>query len=104
MIRDARIRATASRPRTLGRCYNFFVTTPTIPTKVPVFPLPGVVLFPRALLPLKIFEPKARLDVYRQVCRDILVNPIQFRQIDATVELTQGVAEFSLSGGAEWDN
>jgi ATP-dependent Lon protease len=34
---------------------------------VPVFPLPGVVLFPRAILPLHIFEPR-----YRQLVADIM--------------------------------
>jgi len=38
-----------------------------IPAQVPVFPLPGVVLFPRALLPLKIFEPR-----YRAMVSDVL--------------------------------
>jgi Lon protease-like protein len=34
---------------------------------VPVFPLPNVVLFPKALLPLKIFEPR-----YRTMLKDVL--------------------------------
>ncbi len=34
---------------------------------VPVFPLPGVVLFPRTVLPLHIFEPR-----YREMTRDAL--------------------------------
>ncbi len=29
-----------------------------LPAEIPVFPLPGVVLFPRARLPLQIFEPR----------------------------------------------
>lgn len=37
------------------------------PDHVPVFPLPDVVLFPRQLLPLHIFEPR-----YREMTRDIL--------------------------------
>ncbi|MBK9120970.1 MAG: LON peptidase substrate-binding domain-containing protein [Phycisphaerales bacterium] len=32
-----------------------------LPEVVPVFPLPGVVLFPRTLLPLRIFEPRYRV-------------------------------------------
>jgi Lon protease-like protein len=32
----------------------------TVPDEVPVMPLPGAVLFPRALLPLYIFEPRYR--------------------------------------------
>src|ERR1041385_8629984 len=38
-----------------------------IPTLVPVFPLPSVVLFPKALLPLRIFEPR-----YQAMVKDVL--------------------------------
>ena len=38
-------------------------------SSVPLFPLPGVVLFPRAVLPLHIFE-----DRYRAMTRDALVG------------------------------
>ncbi len=40
-----------------------------LPALVPVFPLPGVVLFPRQILPLHIFEPR-----YRQMVRDVLAG------------------------------
>lgn len=43
-----------------------------LPTIIPVFPLPNVVLFPRILLPLHIFEPR-----YRQMVRDAAENPPQ---------------------------
>jgi Lon protease-like protein len=36
-----------------------------LPTIIPVFPLPNVVLFPEVMLPLHIFEPR-----YRQMVRD----------------------------------
>jgi ATP-dependent Lon protease len=36
---------------------------------LPVFPLPGVVLFPRAILPLHIFEPR-----YRQLLADVMAG------------------------------
>jgi len=45
-----------------------------LPTAVPVMPLPGVLLFPNALLPLHIFEPRFRemlaraLDDNRMLC------------------------------------
>jgi len=38
-----------------------------LPDTVPIFPLPGVLLLPRALLPLHIFEPR-----YRAMTRDAL--------------------------------
>ena len=34
--------------------------TVELPAAVPVMPLPGVLLFPNALLPLHIFEPRFR--------------------------------------------
>jgi uncharacterized protein len=40
-----------------------------IPTVVPLFPLDDVVLFPRAMLPLHIFEPR-----YRQMAADALAG------------------------------
>ena len=39
----------------------------SIPNRVPIFPLPEVVLFPRAILPLRIFEPR-----YRRMTADAL--------------------------------
>jgi Lon protease-like protein len=41
----------------------------SIPNRVPIFPLPEVVLFPRAILPLHIFEPR-----YRQMVADALAG------------------------------
>jgi uncharacterized protein len=38
-----------------------------LPTQIPVFPLPSVVLFPNVMLPLHIFEPR-----YRQMVRDAM--------------------------------
>lgn len=40
---------------------------PAIPDRTPLFPLPGVVLFPQMLLPLHIFEPR-----YREMTADVL--------------------------------
>jgi Lon protease-like protein len=37
--------------------------------RLPVFPLPDVVLFPHALMPLHVFEPR-----YRQLTRDVLAS------------------------------
>lgn len=38
--------------------------------KVPIFPLPGAILFPRSQLPLHIFEPR-----YREMVRDAIDGP-----------------------------
>ena len=38
-----------------------------LPTKIPIFPLPDVVLFPTVFMPLHIFEPR-----YREMVRDAL--------------------------------
>ena len=35
--------------------------------RVPIFPLPGAILFPRSQLPLHIFEPR-----YREMVRDAI--------------------------------
>src|SRR5215210_9304776 len=40
-----------------------------LPPEIPIFPLPNVVLFPSALLPLHIFEPR-----YRAMVTDALEN------------------------------
>ena len=44
--------------------------------RVPLFPLPGAVLFPRAQLPLHIFEPR-----YREMVRDAMDGPGQIAMI-----------------------
>jgi len=41
--------------------------TPDFSLPIPIFPLPGVVLFPRTVLPLHIFEPR-----YREMTKDAL--------------------------------
>ena len=40
------------------------------PMRLPIFPLPGAILFPRSQLPLHIFEPR-----YRDMVRDALDGP-----------------------------
>ena len=53
----------------------------TLPEQLPVMPLPGAVLFPHALLPLYIFEPRYRkmlehaLRKHRMFCVT-LIKPI----------------------------
>lgn len=45
---------------------------------IPVFPLPGIVLFPNSLLPLHIFEPR-----YRSMLEDVLAGDKQFIILNA---------------------
>src|SRR5207249_12338995 len=45
----------------------------TLPKELPVMPLPGAVLFPHALLPLYIFEPR-----YRKMLEHALHQPRMF--------------------------
>lgn len=44
--------------------------------RVPLFPLPGAILFPRSQLPLHIFEPR-----YREMVRDAIDGPGQIAMI-----------------------
>lgn len=57
----------AAHPRGEG---SFQQEVEELPTELPVFPLPGVVLFPCTLLPLHVFEQR-----YRRMVRDLLEQP-----------------------------
>ncbi len=52
-----------------GRDQRDTVTPFPIPARIPVFPLPNVVLFPKTYLPLHIFEPR-----YRAMVSDAAIN------------------------------
>src|SRR5206468_7387829 len=52
-----------------GRDQYGTVTPFPIPARIPVFPLPNVVLFPKTYLPLHIFEPR-----YRAMVSDVAMN------------------------------
>jgi len=45
------------------------VTNATLPSQVPIFPLPNAVLFPNVFMPLHIFEPR-----YCEMVRDSIAN------------------------------
>ena len=51
------------------------------PARIPLFPLAGAILFPRAQLPLHIFEPR-----YRDMVRDALVGPGRIGMIQPSGE------------------
>lgn len=59
--------------------------------EIPIFPLPNVVLFPRTLLPLHIFEPR-----YTQMVRDVLESSRQLGMV-----LLQPGWESSYDGNPE---
>jgi Lon protease-like protein len=50
-----------------------------IPSEVPIFPLPNVVLFPAALLPLHIFEPRYRAMVADALEAERLIGMVMLR-------------------------
>lgn len=55
-------------------------------TRLPVFPLPGVVLFPNSILPLHIFEYK-----YREMLKDILDGSREFIVINSEADDKYGL-------------
>jgi uncharacterized protein len=50
-----------------------------LPSEIPLFPLPNVVLFPGALLPLHIFEPRYRAMVADALDNDRLIGIVMLR-------------------------
>ena len=58
------------------------------PTRIPIFPLAGAILFPRAQLPLHIFEPR-----YRDMVRDALAGPARIGMIQPKPVLSEGSPE-----------
>jgi Lon protease-like protein len=50
-----------------------------LPTEIPIFPLPNVVLFPSALLPLHIFEPRYRAMVADALESERLIGLVMLR-------------------------
>ena len=47
-----------------------------LPPQIPVFPLPGVVLFPNVFLPLHIFEPRYRAMVTDALAGDRIIGMV----------------------------
>ena len=83
------------------------------PLSIPIFPLPGAILFPRAQLPLHIFEPRYRAMVRDALAGDRLIGMIQPRdqneppslfetgclgRIDSVEELEDGRMNIVLEG------
>ena len=53
--------------------------------RLPIFPLPGAILFPRSQLPLHIFEPR-----YRDMVRDVLDGPGRIGMIQPKAAADEG--------------
>lgn len=70
------------------------------PLRIPVFPLAGALLFPRAQLPLHIFEPRYRAMIRDALAGDRLIGMIQPRGSGETPELFD-VGCIGRIGGAE---
>ena len=47
-----------------------------LPTLLPIFPLPNVVLFPNVFLPLHIFEPRYRQMVAESLAGDRIIGMV----------------------------
>lgn len=63
------------------------VSSVRLPEVVPIFPLPGVLLLPRAQLPLHIFEPR-----YRAMIRDVLDGDSMLAMVQPTDETARDPA------------
>lgn len=64
---------------------------PDLPGQIPLFPLPGAVLMPRARLPLQIFEPR-----YLQMLEDVLKT--EHRLIGMIQPIGEGLARIGTAG------
>lgn len=64
---------------------------PDLPGQIPLFPLPGAVLMPRARLPLQIFEPR-----YLQMLEDVLKT--DHRLIGMIQPIGEGLARVGTAG------
>jgi Lon protease-like protein len=70
-----------------------------LPTEIPLFPLPNVVLFPSALLPLHIFEPRYRAMVTDALDGERLIGMVMLRPgWEANYEGTPAVYPIGCAG------
>ena len=70
-----------------------------LPSEIPIFPLPNVVLFPSALLPLHIFEPRYRAMVGDALDGERLIGMVMLRPgWEPHYEETPGVYPIGCAG------
>ncbi|MEA3010492.1 MAG: uncharacterized protein QOJ91_2184 [Sphingomonadales bacterium] len=74
------------------------------PLRLPVFPLAGALLFPRAQLPLHIFEPRYRDMVRDALAGDRLIGMIQPRGSDEPPSLFEIGCIGRIAGAEEMDD
>jgi len=55
------------------------MASPPLPTNIPIFPLAGALMFPRAVLPLHIFEPRYRAMIRDAIAADRVIGMVQPR-------------------------
>jgi len=59
--------------------------------RIPIFPLPGAILFPRSQLPLHIFEPR-----YREMVRDALEGAGRIGMVQPTAPAEEGAPLYPI--------
>jgi Lon protease-like protein len=70
-----------------------------LPTTIPIFPLPNVVLFPSVFLPLHIFEPRYRQMVAEALAGERIIGMVLLRPgYQADYEQTPAVYEVGCAG------
>ncbi len=65
-----------------------------LPESIPIFPLPGALLLPRARLPLNIFEPR-----YLAMLEDTLKTPHRLIGMIQPIVMPEGKGEGKAAGG-----
>ncbi len=71
--------------------------------RVPIFPLAGALLFPRAQLPLHIFEPRYRVMVRDALASDRMIAMVQPRLVPAYAAAAAGAPAMPDDPNAEWE-
>jgi len=74
------------------------------PLRIPVFPLAGALLFPRAQLPLHVFEPRYRAMIRDALAGDRLIGIIQPRGSDEPPSLFDVGCLGRIAGAEELDD
>lgn len=76
-----------------------YPTIDSLPDRLPVFPLTGVILLPRANLPLRLYEPRYLAMFDHALATDRLITMVQPEHIDEGVESPAGSVPVRSIGG-----